>query len=238
MWSLILKQILIRQINMRCSLRKIISLGLLYIAAFMLFVVDNAIAEEKLLNSDSKQPVNIKSDSLAVVNSQKYAVFNGNVVVRQGDMTIASDEMRVYSYFDDKTKKNTFKRIECYGNVNFTSAVKKARADNAIYYVTEGVIELKNNVFLQDGDNEIQGQKFIYEVKSGKSSISNNSGSSGLRAEDNIAKKVDGLKKNLAPDAAGNIGRVKATLVPGQAIEKIEMPSPPPALKKKFENKE
>lgn len=187
--------------------------------------------------NDSDKPVNIKADSLAVMNSDKYAVFKGNVIVTQGTMTIKADEMRVYSFFDEKLKKNQFKRIECFGNVDFTSQAKKAKSDEAIYYVTDGVMELTKNVFLQDGGNTIQGQKFVYEIKSGRSSISNNPLSSVKKAEDNLAQKMknakDALKSNL-----GNTGRVKAILVPGKTIEKIEMPSAPEALQKKFEKKE
>lgn len=186
----------------------------------------------ELLKLDDNKPINIKSNSLAVLTDKKYAFFKGNVIVTQADITLKADEMHVFSYFDEKTKKNTFKRIECYGNVNFKSATKNANSQKAIYYVTEGLLELTKEVFLQDGQNTIQGERFIYEVKTGKTSINSNANSSD---KNNPEEDINQLKKGLLSNTGG---RVKATLVPGGSIEKIEMPSPPPSLKKKFEKPE
>ena len=189
-------------------------------------------SDENPLSLKKGDPINIKADNLAVMNKKNYAVFKNNVVASQGKMILKADEMQVYTYNDSKENKTKFERIECYGNVDFDSGIKKAKSQKAIYYVKKGLLELTENVYLQDGENTVEGQKFIYEVETGKTSISNNLLSEAKTAEDNLS-----VKQETGKDEGNKIinGRVKASLIPGEAVKNVEMPSPPPALKKKFE---
>lgn len=192
----------------------------------ILALIDDAKAQarENPFKLDNGTPINIKAENLAILNKKDYAVFKNNVHVTQGEMQIWADEMHIYSYFDKKLGKKQIKKIECFGNVKFKGKEQESKSQEAIYYVTKGVLELKKGVFLKEGDSTIQGENFIYEVETGKTSISNNpfsKSTNSKKAENNKASTKAGAK------------RVRATLVPGEAIKTMEVPKPN-ALEKKF----
>lgn len=205
------------------SLKLSICVIIVFIA---LSIAKDAIAQarENPFKLDNGTPINIKAENLAILNKKDYAVFKNNVHVTQGEMQIWADEMHIYTYFDKKLEKKQIKKIECFRNVKFKGKEQESKSQEATYYVTKGVLELKKDVFLKEGDSTIQGENFIYEVESGKTSISNNPFSGSTNT-----KKA----KNNKPSTKAGAKRVKAVLVPGEAIKTMEVPKPD-ALEKKF----
>ena len=45
---------------------------------------------------DSKNPVQIEANAFEVHDKDRYAIFLGNVVVKQGDSTLRARELKVY----------------------------------------------------------------------------------------------------------------------------------------------
>ena len=125
----------------------------------------------QVIKPESGKPINIKSDSMIIRNKENLAIFTENVHVKQGGMTLDSDQLKVYSDYDEKARKNKFKRMEAEGNVNFNSEDKSVQSNRAVYDVIAGTLVLEGNVHMKDADTVLEGKIFKYDVKTGRSEI-------------------------------------------------------------------
>lgn len=135
------------------------------LAALLAFAAP-AVAQEikfKSLQQDSSLPVNVASDSLSVDQSSGLAVFDGNVVVTQGAMTIKSAKARVQNNADGSGIEKLF----FTGGVTFASETEAAEASEAVYTVASGEVVMTGNVLLTQGPTTIAGQKLVYDLQKG-----------------------------------------------------------------------
>lgn len=119
--------------------------------------------EFKSLQQDSSLPVQVNADSLSVDQSTGIAVFDGNVVVTQGAMTIKSAKARVQNRADGSGIDKLF----FTGRVLFSSKTEAAEADEAVYTVANGEVVMTGDVLLTQGPTTIAGQKLVYDLQKG-----------------------------------------------------------------------
>lgn len=123
---------------------------------------------------DSKAPVEITSDSLEITQDKQLAIFSGNVEAIQGNINITSDKMLV-SYNSDNSKfgssQNAVTKVETIGNVVLKTPTETASSNKGIFDVANNLITLLGDVSLMSGKNVVKGEKFVYNMKTGKSSI-------------------------------------------------------------------
>lgn len=123
---------------------------------------------------DSKAPVEITSDSLEITQDKQQAIFSGNVEAIQGNVQIKSDKMLV-NYNSDKTKnggsQNAVSKVETIGNVFLKTPQETASSNKGVFDVANNLITLLGDVSLMSGKNVVKGEKFVYNLKTGKSSI-------------------------------------------------------------------
>lgn len=117
----------------------------------------------KSLQQDNSLPVNVASDSLSVDQSTGIAVFDGNVVVTQGAMTIKSASARV----ENKADGNGIEKLFFTGRVTFSSDTEAAEANEAVYTVDKGEVVMTGDVLLTQGSTTIAGQTLVYDLKNG-----------------------------------------------------------------------
>ncbi len=206
------------------------------ITCMLLFASDSFAQNDvdKALEKNADKPINIKSESLSISTSNNIATFTDNVVVKQGDMTMKANEMKVYSERQKNATKNKFKRIEAFGKVFLNSPNREARSNKAIYDVVAGRIEMYENVYLKENGNTLQGSKFVYDLKSGQTAISG-----GATQTSNIPPSTDpdATSKNegflgQAFDEIGipqstEKGRVKVEFLPGDEMKGFDTPLSP-----------
>jgi lipopolysaccharide export system protein LptA len=82
-------------------------------------------------------PVNVTSDKLSYVDSERKAVFSGNVIVRTQETTIASNAVQVIllpkkSQSENKSASQ-LERIEAQGDIKIDQANKKAVGSRLVY---------------------------------------------------------------------------------------------------------
>lgn len=82
-------------------------------------------------------PVNVTSDKLSYVDSERKAVFSGNVIVRTQETTIASNAVQVIllpkkSQSENKSASQ-LERIEAQGDIKIDQANKKAVGSKLVY---------------------------------------------------------------------------------------------------------
>lgn len=109
---------------------------------------------------ESRQPINITSNSLEAETKANKVVFKGNVVARQKDMTITSDELT--ATYGDNGKE--LKEVLAAGNVRITQQDMIAVADNALFMNTDRKIILTGNPKVWQGKDVVSGDKIIYFI--------------------------------------------------------------------------
>lgn len=149
---------------------------------------------------DNKQPVEISSDSLEVLQHENKAIFKGNVVAVQGDMRLKSDVMIVH--YKQKSEQTSAPKqaapaapaaqgqmgaitlIEVQGHVLAATPQESATGDKGDYDVPSKMLHLfGSNVTLTRDKNILKGTALEYNMATGRSVLTNNggtvSGSSG-----------------------------------------------------------
>ncbi len=130
--------------------------------------------KQPALFGNSKDPVDIVSDTLDFDQKKQIATFTGNVTARQADTTLHCDTLKIY--FSDPGRK--LKEIIATGKkVVIKLDQKKGLCRKLHYFDNERKIVLTGNPSLDDGKNIITGETIVFYldekrsvVKSGKKS--------------------------------------------------------------------
>lgn len=120
-------------------------------------------------NSDQDRgaPVEVTSESLNVNQNDNTAVFEGDVVVAQGAMRLAAPRVLVV-YLEDQSG---IERLEATGGVTLVSGEDAAEAARADYNITTGMIELRGDVLLVQGENAITGDEMLVDTAAGTARV-------------------------------------------------------------------
>ena len=120
------------------------------------------------MQRDRDRPVEVTSDALSVNQSDNSAVFTGSVVIAQGGMRLSAPRVRVV-YLDDRSG---IRALEATGGVTLVSGEDAAEAARAEYSVTSGIIELRGDVLLVQGDTAITGDSVRVDTAAGTARVS------------------------------------------------------------------
>lgn len=174
------------------------------------FPIANVLAQvdfKEIIQPEKGKPINIKSENLIIKNRENLAIFTDNVRVTQGKMLLKSNQVRLYSDYNEKSKKSKFKHIEAEGNVDFKSEDKSVKSDHADYDVIRGILLLTGNVVISESDKLVEGKTFVYDVNTGRSEIRNSSFSNAGEANkssDNTSEKQGRVRAVFTPDEETN----------------------------------
>ncbi|MBL0371818.1 hypothetical protein JJB09_07230 [Rhizobium sp. KVB221] len=132
-------------------------------------------SQMKGLALSNDKPIQIESDSLEIREQEKRALFNGNVKVVQGTMTLMSEHMIVY-YKGNAGKiaegGSDIDRIEVDGKVSLVSADQSARGDKGSFDMRTEILMLEGKqVVLADGNNVFTGCKLTVQMKNGQAKL-------------------------------------------------------------------
>ena len=115
------------------------------------------------LSSDRDKPMQFSSDSLIYNQEENVAELFDKVEIRQGKSVLSAQYIKaIYSKTDNKLEKIFAER-----NVELKSENDIARANNAIYLLTEDTISLTGNAHLIQGDNNILADQILINTKTG-----------------------------------------------------------------------
>ena len=114
---------------------------------------------------DTSLPVEVTADQLSVDQSNGRAVFDGNVLVVQGEVRLSAG--RVAIEYAPEGSDNAIERLVASGGVTFVTASDAAEAGEAVYSVAEGVVTLSGDVLLTQGRNAIAGDRLVVDLSSG-----------------------------------------------------------------------
>lgn len=137
----------------------------LFLLPILLLLVSSAGADNrsKFGLSDPNTPIAISADRFDGDQNAKTLVYTGNAVVRQGEVYLHTDVLRVNVNADGHTAD----KIYATGRVVVTSTSGTATGDNAVYDVDPRIITLTGHVVLVRDVNVMRGEKLTVDLVSG-----------------------------------------------------------------------
>lgn len=138
---------------------------------------------QALKGHNAKAPVDVEADRIEVQDRADRAVFSGNVVVRQADLTMTAGRLTVaYARAGGGVDID---RLDASGGVYIKSPSETARGNFAIYDLNRRLITVVGGVELNQGSNRISGGRLVIDLNSGRAVVDGKSaggdGNSGGR---------------------------------------------------------
>lgn len=144
----------------------------LLLLCILLFTSGFATAENKL-PKPSSLPIEVTAQQLDADQAGRKATFSGEVVARQGDVTLYCDKLIAYSL----PEVDQVDRLEAFGNVRVIQLDRTAIADQAVYRQLEGTLVLYGNAEVHQGQNKVAGEEIVVYLQENRSIVK--SGESG-----------------------------------------------------------
>lgn len=137
-----------------------------------------------LKGHDSKAPIDLAADRAEAQDRSDRAIFAGNVVVKQGALTLRTARLTLAYANTDGIDIN---RIDASGGVTVTSPSETARGDFAVYDLNEGLITMVGNVRLERGGSFLSGGRLTIDLDTGRAVMDG-----GLRGVNQAGGRVTG----------------------------------------------
>jgi len=116
---------------------------------------------------NDKEPIEIVSDSIEMNQSDGRVVFQGNVVVAQGSLRLSAGRIDVI-YGEDRTKIDS---LTASGGVTVVTNGEAAEAKNAVYSVTNRLIEMRGDVLVSQGPTALSGDLMTIDLERGNAKM-------------------------------------------------------------------
>jgi len=121
-----------------------------------------------LKGHNSNAPVDVSADRIEVQDRADRAIFSGNVVARQAEMTLTAARITV-AYANSGGVQ--IKRLDATGGVTVTSPGERASGDVGIYDLDQRIITLVGGVSLVRGDSRVKGGRLVIDLRSGRAVV-------------------------------------------------------------------
>ena len=118
-----------------------------------------------LKGHDSKAPIDVDAARLEAQDRADRAIFSGNVVVRQGTLTLRTARLTL-AYAN--TNGIDINRIDASGGVVITSPSETARGDFAVYDLNSRLITMVGNVRLERNGSFLNGGRLTLDLDTGR----------------------------------------------------------------------
>jgi lipopolysaccharide export system protein LptA len=118
-----------------------------------------------LKGHNSSAPVDVAADRIEVQDRADRAIFSGNVVVRQAELTLTAARLTVaYS----NSGGIEIERLDASGGVTVRSPSETAQGQFGIYDLNDRIITLIGGVTLTRGDSNVKGGRLTLDLDSGR----------------------------------------------------------------------
>jgi lipopolysaccharide export system protein LptA len=149
-----------------------------------------------LPGGDSKKPISIEADKLDYFEKEGRAVYDGHVVVVQGDSHLTCARLTIFMDHNAPAAATTpvaadagaaasatadaapagdasskLKHMDCAGPVKVVSKTQTATGDNGTYDKGRNNVILTGHVVLTDGRNVTKGDRLVYDLNTGQAAV-------------------------------------------------------------------
>ena len=122
-------------------------------------------ASQALRGHNTNAPVDVAADRIEVQDRADRAIFSGNVVARQGDLTLNAARVTVaYS----QAGGIQIDRMTATGGVLLQSPSETARGEYAIYDLNNRIITMLGGVTLTRGESRVSGARLVLSLDTGR----------------------------------------------------------------------
>jgi len=149
---------------------------------------------EKGEGLSSGQPLRVTSQHLEADHKKQVIIFRGNVVAKQGEMTIYADLAQIY--YDKKEEGNEVREIVALGNVKIRQGDRVATGQKGVFLNGEQKIILTGNPRVWQGKDMVSGERITFLLEEDKSIVE---GAPDRRVEVIIYPKGEGSSKKGKP---------------------------------------
>jgi len=136
------------------------------IMAFLTLAATPALAQ----SFDSRAPVDIDGARMDLSDDDREVIFSGNVVIRQANLTLNADRVRV-TYTKDAGGNPQVQRLDALGNVRIVQDTMRATARTGYYDVNARLITLLGAVKMDRSGNHLEGERVVWNLNSRTSSF-------------------------------------------------------------------
>jgi lipopolysaccharide export system protein LptA len=131
-------------------------------------------ATSALKGHNTDAPVDVAADRIEVQDRADRAIFSGNVVARQANLTLNASRVTVaYS----NTGGIQIDRIDASGGVTVRSPSETAKGQFAIYDLRNRLITMLGGVTLVRGDSHVNGGRLVMDLNTGRAVMDGGAGS-------------------------------------------------------------
>jgi len=138
-----------------------------------------------LPGGDSKSPISIDADKLDYFEKEGRAIYDGHVVVVQGDTKLTCSKLTIFMETSQAPAKaanaaapaagadasSRLRHMDCAGPVTVHSKTQTATADSGAYDKGRNDVVLSGHVVLTDGRNITKGDRLVYDLTTGQAAV-------------------------------------------------------------------
>jgi lipopolysaccharide export system protein LptA len=118
---------------------------------------------------DADQPVEVTSDTLAIDQTTGRAVFEGNVIIVQGDLRMAAGRVEVV--YSDSDGGRSVERVLATGGVLVTRGTDAAEGAEANYDIAAALLTMSGDVLVTQGPTAISGDRMVVNMTTGNGTV-------------------------------------------------------------------
>ena len=119
-------------------------------------------------DANSSEPIQIESDRLEVNDTDKVAIYIGNVRVRQGDTILEAPKLTVFyagePAADGSGPRSQVTRMEAGPGVTVRSGEQTATGDHIVFDMPNDLVTLEGGVVLTEGENVVRGERLVVNL--------------------------------------------------------------------------
>lgn len=141
------------------------------LCAALVFAATGAKAQTNVdlggMTVDTAAAIEVTADSLSVDQETGQAIFDGNVIIGQGDLRLTAGRVQV----EYGTDTSEIARLIASGGITFVTADEAAEAQEAEYNITTGLLVLTGEVLLTQGASAISAGSMTINVTDGTATM-------------------------------------------------------------------
>lgn len=133
----------------------------------LLFIASVAVAGQEQMQRPAALPIEVTAQQLEAFQEKRQAVFTGEVVAKQGDITLYCNKLVVFSLLE----QDQVDRLEAEGNVRVVQLDRTATADRAVYRQQQGTLVLYGHAKVHQGQNQVAGNEITVYLLENRSVV-------------------------------------------------------------------
>jgi lipopolysaccharide export system protein LptA len=119
--------------------------------------------------------VDIEASEMEILETDKRAIFRGDVVAKRPTDTIRCQEM-IVNYVDvkqtDGSSNTEVDKLDCKSAVTITTTTQTITGDLAVFQLRQNILNVTGNVKVVQGKTVIRGPKLTVDLKTKRTKMS------------------------------------------------------------------